>query len=254
MLRGLAARLAKGEALSEAEIAAARVLIKTGRIPLIGCRWVAKGALRLVPFVGWALLAYDAYTLTPGVAEALGRFLWAEPDAQAKISFLVPRATRHVLPDGTVIEYGDEILGPKTRYLEKWMTERLPTLPTTGLRSDSVDEPYKAAADPDYFEAFEEKKQFALTHWPKFDLGVSFADLNVRKAQGRTRWGEWRNTVATKWFRVDHPGPESIPISLVWWRDYSGRECRVMAWKDQVIIEPEIDFTGILSGLGLAAH
>lgn len=43
----------------------AEQLAKKGgaRLALTGAKWVARGALRFVPFVGWGLLAYDAYQL-----------------------------------------------------------------------------------------------------------------------------------------------------------------------------------------------
>jgi len=167
---------------------------------------------------------------------------------------LEPRATRIVLRDGTTLEIADEVVGPQSEFLPKLMRERLPELPSgdafvgEGLPPYGIGSPYDLAQHP--YELKWMKDIMEKTRWRQHEKLVGI-ETPIANAIALNRWCDWRDHYATKWFRLEHPQSLS---SFLWWRDYTGREGRIITTPEGVILEPAIDMSAILKELGMSVQ
>ncbi|MDA4120196.1 MAG: hypothetical protein OK436_06370, partial [Thaumarchaeota archaeon] len=169
------------------------------------------------------------------------------------------RATKFIFKDGTELEIADEVIGPKTEWLPAYMRQRLPDLMPVkylGQNPDPRDtQAYDIAREKWWFYLSLEKtghvvnksdaatleklsSNFASGSWTSIDpvdVGWSFG-----------LWGAWRDKVATNWVRLKS-GDRNNPFILTWWKDYNGKECKVLEQGNQIIIEPRLDFNQLLS-------
>lgn len=186
------------------------------------------------------------------------------------VSLIEPRATRFVFKDGTELEIADEVIGPRTEWLPRYVRDRLPELPdealgvpelgkTQALYSNDRQEPYKTAQDPLYFYDFWwnhlalEKARAGSTEqkvsYPR-EGGTEKEQYEEQRrvALAHHMWGRWRDTYATHHIRLKF-GDSNDPSTLWWWRDFKGGQHRVLHSRDGLVMETSLEFEEVLKRL-----
>ncbi|MDA4123486.1 MAG: hypothetical protein OK456_09940, partial [Thaumarchaeota archaeon] len=171
-----------------------------------------------------------------------------------------PRSTKIVFKDGTELETGDEVIGPKTEWLPKYMRDLLPDLPPMRYSGQfpsagDMDQPYQIAQNKWYwYLTWALPPDMIKADPPSLDKlfagGLFGSQLNPADT-GYTfqLWGEWRDQYATRWTRLKYGDPSS-PYVLLSWRDFQGRTCQVMTYKDKMIMQPRFDLSAIMNDVG----
>jgi hypothetical protein len=208
-------------------------------------------------------ILWDDSPFRPRTRTAPGYDIESHPRA-----YLSERGLRYVFSDGVLLDYGDEVIGPESRFLlPAYMTSRLPELPNSfPLDGIDVADPYACARDPFYFRSdpyfkghrkplSREKGVFGVPI--VMDPNKPFNPVDLMFGPGYDpykwdavfqKWARWRDLSATRWFRwtlpedIEHPnGPK---VSYMWWRDMEGNEHRVFNSRWETVYEPAVDFAG----------
>ncbi|MFZ5823494.1 MAG: hypothetical protein ACOY94_04020 [Bacillota bacterium] len=182
-------------------------------------------------------------------------------DGQAvHFTMLAPRITQFTFPDGAVLEMGDEVIGPKTEGLplQQELQPLLPPLPfhDLGERHTYEDAPYMVAQNPWFFteQAQSDPSQPVdpefLRRLPDA-LDEAQWQEDRRKALALHRWGEWRERHATQWIKLEYPtdGPDSPRVTMLWWRNFYGREGYLTRLPDGMVHEGHFDLQAMLQDL-----
>jgi hypothetical protein len=168
------------------------------------------------------------------------------------------RATKFIFKGGTELELADEVIGPGTEWLPSHIRSRLPDLLPVRYMGQTPDprdrQAYSIAQNKWWFFLANEKTggvvykadQATLDKLSNNFASGSWSSLDpVDVAYAFSLWGAWRESVATKWVRLKS-GDSNNPYTLTWWRDYNGKECKVLEHGGQTIIEPRLNFNELL--------
>jgi hypothetical protein len=166
-----------------------------------------------------------------------------------------PRVVKIAFSNGDILEIGDEVIGPKSEFLPKYMRERLPDLPTDGLLSHDPMEPYRVTENKYYF--LDRRLRDTAAGRLRLDsspeevqkyfkaLGELDSESEIMKsARALSDWAKWRDKHSTKWVRLQRFQPKLVVWH--WWQDFFGREYNMMIAPGKTVEVAPIDLEDLL--------